>query len=86
MRRHAAAVNGHRIELAASLWSGREVVAYDGRTVSSKRSILYVTVHSFQVDEGGESVVYEVNFITGWLGFDVGYAIRRNGIIVAHHP
>jgi hypothetical protein len=30
--------------------------------------------------------VYEVNLLTGWFGVDVGYIVRRNGIIVAHRP
>jgi hypothetical protein len=86
MRRYTLDLDGHRLEIAASLWSGRESVTYDGREVSSKRSLFYVTVHSFSVEEGGRTVVYEVNVLTSWMGFDVGYAVRRNGIIAAHRP
>ena len=45
---------------------------------------MYLTPHSFKVTENGESVVYEVNLITGLTSH--GYIVRRNGIILAHEP
>jgi hypothetical protein len=79
-------IPGHTIEIKASLWSGGESVICDGREVSSKRSYFYVTPHSFRVQESGEEAVYEVNVLTGWMGFSHGYIVRRNGIIVTHKP
>ena len=76
--------NGHTITIDTSSWTGSEEVFYDGQSVSKKRSFMYLTAHSFTAQEGTESVVYEVNVITG-LGSH-GYIVRRNGIIVAHEP
>jgi hypothetical protein len=84
MRSYSLNVNGHRIELSLSIWSGKERVLYDGRLMSEKRSFLYVTPHSFEVTEGTEKVVYEVNILTGMGGY--GYIVRRNGIVVGHAP
>lgn len=77
-------VHGHRIEIIFSIWNGKERVLYDGRVVSEKRSFVYVTPHSFEAEEDGERIVYEVNLLTGIGGY--GYIVRRNGIIAGHHP
>lgn len=77
-------LDGHTIQIDTSSWNGSEEVFYDGRSVSKKRSFMYLTAHSFTVQEGAESVVYEVNVITG-MGSH-GYIVRRNGIIKAHEP
>ena len=80
----SATVQGHLITIRISLWSGREQVRYDDRVMSEKTSFLFVTPHSFTVEEDGEAIVYEVNVLSGLFG--VGYLVRRNGIIVAHQP
>jgi hypothetical protein len=77
-------LNGHKIEIWFSLWSGKERVSYDGRVVSEKRSFMLQTIHSFEVVEMNERAVYEVVVTTHF--FDFGYAVRRNGIIQAHKP
>lgn len=77
-------VNNHTFDIQTSIWSGKETIRYDGRVVSEKRSFLFVTPHSFTVEESGQPVVYEVNVITGMTSH--GYLIRRNGIIQAHQP
>ncbi len=77
-------VNGHAIEIQASLWSGKERVRYDGQVVSEKRSFMFQSIHSFEADEQGEKAVYEVMIHAGL--FSCGYAVRRNGIIQAHKP
>ena len=84
MKKFSASVNGHLIEMEVSFWSGKERVHCDGQMVSEKRSLMYITAHSFKILEQGEEVVYEVNILTGWGGY--GYIIRRNGIIAAHKP
>jgi hypothetical protein len=76
--------HGHTIEIDTSSWNGSEAVSYDGVEVSKKRSFMYLTAHSFTVTEEGQSIVYEVNVITGMGGH--GFIVRRNGIIVAHQP
>ncbi len=77
-------IHEHQIEISASNWSGREQVLYDGRVISDKRSFQNTTIHSFEAEEDGAKVVYEVNLLT--LLFRYGYIVRRNGIIVAHEP
>lgn len=79
-----ATLHGHTIDIDTSSWNGHESVRYDGRVVSEKRSFMYLTAHSFQVEEEGETVIYEVNVIVGLAGH--GYIVRRNGIIKAHQP
>ncbi len=77
-------LHGHTIEIDTSSWNGNEAISYDGEIVSQKRSFMYLTPHSFQVVEEGETIVYEVNVIVGLTSH--GYIVRRNGIIAAHHP
>lgn len=86
MRKITLVVHGHHIEISASLWSGKERVSCDGKVVSEKRSYFYITPHSFELMEGNQPLTYEVNVLTGWLGLDIGYILRRNGIAVAHKP
>lgn len=77
-------VNGHQIEIHASIWNGAEVIKYDGAVVSKRRNFLtFTSFHSFQVDENGEEIVYEVQISSG-LG--TAYAVRRNGIVQGHKP
>ncbi len=74
--------SGHLISISSSKITGQEVVTYDGQTVSEKRSLLYVSPHSFWATEEGEEVIYEVNILAGW--FEHGYIVRRNGLPIAH--
>ena len=78
-------VNGHQMEIHASIWNGSEVVKYDGDVVSKKKNYrTFTSFHSFQVNESGETIVYEVEIVCGLMGF--AYSVRRNGIIQAHKP
>ena len=78
-------INGHQIEIYASIWNGEEIVKYDGAEVSKRKNYrTFTSFHSFQVNEGGEAIVYEVQIVGGLMGF--AYAVRRNGIIQAHKP
>lgn len=78
-------INGHQIEIYASIWNGKEVVKYDGAIVSKRKNYrTFTSFHSFQVDEAGEAIVYEVQIVGGLEGN--GYAVRRNGIIQGHKP
>jgi hypothetical protein len=86
MPNHSVAIPGHTLEINTSIWSGAERIRCDGQTVSEKRSLFYITPHSFILQEGDERATYEVDVLTGWLGFDHGYIVRRNGIILAHRP
>lgn len=74
-------INGHQIEIFASIWTGKETVKYHGNVVSDRRNLsTFRSIHSFKVQEAGEQIVYEVEVMSN------GYAIRRNGIIQAHKP
>ena len=86
MRMFSISIGQDRLEIDASLWSGWERLRWNGEIVSEKRSICYVTPHSFKRDETEETALYEVNCLTGWLGGLGGYIVRRNGLIVAHKP
>lgn len=77
-------VDGAAIEIESSAVTGRETVTYDGELVSDKRSFLYMTVHSFNVQRGEQLDVFEVNVIAGLSG--QGFVVRKNGIVVAHEP
>ena len=81
MKTFHVTTHGHRLEISASYWNGREKIVYDGKVVSDKRSFLFLTPHFFTVAEDGSDVVYEVNVLTGLAG--IGYVVRRNGIAVA---
>jgi hypothetical protein len=78
-------INGHTFELFYSLWNGKEIIKYDGKIVAERRNLkTFSSVNSFRIVEEGEEVVYEVQSLAGIFG--QGYAIRRNGIILAHKP
>ena len=77
--------DGHRIEVAASIWTGKERVRYDGETVAEGRRWADFSVYSFAVEEGGERAVYEVNLFSNNQG-GPAFLLRRNGIILAHEP
>ena len=38
MARYITEIEGHRLEIDVSAWSGMEVVSYDGREVSRRRA------------------------------------------------
>jgi hypothetical protein len=78
--------SGHHFLVSASLFTGLERVFCDEVLVSKKRSFLYLTPHVFELDEAGESVPYELNVLTGWLGTDLGFILRRKGIVVSSKP
>lgn len=79
-----ATVDDAEIVVESSQLTGRETVTYDGKVVSDKRSYLYLTVHSFNVQRGDVVDVFEVNVIGG-VGTH-GVVIRKNGIVIAHEP
>ena len=74
--------NGHKIEVANSL-TGTEVILYDGKEVSNKRSVTGST-HIFQVTENDENVQYEVaiGIKMGFFSSKVWCEIRRKGEII----
>jgi hypothetical protein len=77
-------IDGHEIVMRGSHWTAREQVLCDGVVVSQKRSWQATTAHGFEtIDKAGARVVYEVNFFSGIM---VGYALRRNGLLVAASP
>jgi hypothetical protein len=86
MPKHDVSAGGHQIRIETSYLTGSERIVCDGQVVSAKTSMFYLTPHSFQLDEGGESVTYEVNVLSSMFGFDHGYIVRRNGVILAHRP
>ena len=72
-------VNGHQIE-AENTWSAKEIVRYDGRVVSERRT-LWGSSHFFKVYETGGQVNYEVTFTPSFID-RISIIIRRNGIII----
>jgi len=73
--------NGHQIQLPGMSLTGKEEIKYDGRVVSSKRTIVGGT-HIFKVKENGEDVDYEVELGTRWHGFTSWCVVRRNGKVI----
>ena len=77
-------VDDHEIVIRASYWSGRESVFFDGVEVSRKSSWQFLTTHGFEVvEKSGRPVVFEVDVISG---FRIGFALRRDGILIAASP
>jgi hypothetical protein len=72
-------INGHQIE-AENTWTAKEIVRYDGRVVSERRSF-WGGSHFFQVHEEGYLVNYEVTFTPSFMD-RITIVIRRNGTIV----
>lgn len=72
---------GHKIEIPGMSLTGKETVLYDGRVVSSKRSVTGAT-HIFRVNEEGEDVQYEIEIGTRWHGFSSWCTVRRKGEII----
>ncbi|MHA2351543.1 MAG: hypothetical protein ACXABX_00310 [Candidatus Thorarchaeota archaeon] len=71
--------NGHQIEVE-NTWSAKEIVRYDGRVVSERRSF-WGGSHFFQVQEYGHLVNYEVTFNPSFIE-RISIVIRRNGAII----
>ena len=80
MKTMDVAVDDHLIQISYRLFSAREIVTYDRKTVSEKRTIRWTTNHAVVVEEDGDDVTYEV-VVSGFSG----YTVRRNGSIVAEH-
>lgn len=72
-------INGHQIE-AENTWSAKEIVRYDGRVVSERRSF-WGGSHFFQVQEDGYLVNYEVTFNPSFME-KITIVIRRDGAII----
>ena len=72
-------INGHQIE-AENTWSAKEIVRYDGRVVSERRSF-WGGSHFFQAQEDGDLANYEVTFTPSFMD-RIAIVIRRNGAII----
>lgn len=70
--------NGHTIQIPGMTLTGREDVCYDGEVVSSKHSILGA-LHTFEVEEEGQQVTYEVKLGMRWHGCAGWASLTRNG-------
>src|SRR3989304_58574 len=70
--------NGHEIDIIAY---GTRKIFYDGKLISSKKSI-YGSTHIFTVIENGENVQYEIRVGLKWHGLQEKINIRRNGRII----
>lgn len=73
-------LNNNSIEITNSIF-GNEVVKYNGKLVSQRRS-LGGGLHIFKEAEDQEEVQYEVEFINKWHGLGFYLIIRRNGVII----
>jgi hypothetical protein len=73
----------HKIEIKEESITGVEKVFYDGREVSSKRSMLGTT-HVFSVHEDGQNVQYEVEIGVKTVFFMPRpyTTVRRNGVLI----
>lgn len=60
---------------------GKEVVKYNGREVSSKRTMAGGT-HVFKVTENEEEVQYEVELGLRWHGLNYFITVRRKGELI----
>jgi hypothetical protein len=72
-------INGHQIEVE-NTWSAKEIVRYDGRVVSERRSF-WGGSHFFRVEEESHLVNYEVTFNPSFIE-RIAIVIRRNGAII----
>ncbi|MGB0650476.1 MAG: hypothetical protein ACPG3U_09100 [Rhodothermales bacterium] len=70
--------NGHTIRIPGMTPTGMENVTYDGDVVSSKRSILGAK-HTFEVEEDGRRVTYEVKLGMRWHGLSGWAYLKREG-------
>lgn len=72
-------INGHQLEVE-NTWSAKEIVRYDGRVVSERRSF-WGGSHFFRVEEDGHLVNYEVTFNPTFIE-RIAIVIRRNGSVI----
>jgi hypothetical protein len=73
--------NEHTIEIKNNLLTGKETILYDGKEVSSKRSIGGST-HIFIVKEDNEDIQYEVENSLRWHCMSAYTTMRRKGQII----
>ena len=83
MQTYDVTVDGHVIQISYSRMGARQVVVYDGKTVSEKTSRKFITPHSFSANEDGQDVAYRLA-----LGSSLGFLVARDGMLVreTHHP
>jgi hypothetical protein len=72
--------NNHQILVEKSEWTGRVTVKYDGRKVSEKLTATTLGKHTFQVEEDGWVIQYEVDIRFGWKGLKI--RITRQGLLI----
>ena len=73
--------DGHKIEVSSMSITAKEEIKYDGKVVSSKRSITGST-HIFNVIENEDNIQYEVEIGTRWHGCSSWNTVRRNGMVI----
>jgi hypothetical protein len=76
-------LDGNRMEVFGSTWTGKEVVRYNGKDVSTKRSFRFESTHVFYVVEDGQSTRFALTFKIPPLSSRVRYRVSRNGVTVA---
>ncbi|MFC1725390.1 hypothetical protein ACFL4T_07160 [candidate division KSB1 bacterium] len=81
MLKYQEELNGHIIEILCSIWSGKEIIKYDGQIISKKRKFRSSSIHNFAVNESGERILYIVELF--WKSLGLGYEIKKNGATVA---
>lgn len=75
------AINGHMLEISSMSLTAKEIIKYDGKVVSDKRSVSGAT-HIINVNENDEEVQYEVEIGARWHMCSAWTIIRRNGIVI----
>ena len=81
MLKYQEEINGHTIEILCSIWSGKEIIKYDGHIISKKRKFRSSSVHNFEIDQSGSKTNYNIELF--WKSLGLGYEIKENGAIVA---
>jgi hypothetical protein len=71
-------VNGNKVEIDISHFTGRETIYYNGEMVSEKRSF-WGGLHSFNVKENGVDAQYEVKVGLSFPTTGATIVISRNG-------
>jgi len=69
------------IEVSGMSLTAIEQVKYNGKIVSSKRSMLGAT-HIFEIEEDKQTVQYEIEIGTRWHGMSSWCTVRREGRVI----
>lgn len=81
MKMKTILTNGHKIDLTIELKHDIEIIYYDGKEISTKKSSLG-GIHIFEVIENDSVANYEIEYAPHKSMKEIWNTVRRNGIIV----